>query len=116
MPIIFNKQHNLFKLDTKDSSYIIKIYDGGYLLHLYYGRKIPDDVVEGFDTRPRNASFAPKDKDVKNGDFAPDSAPIEYGTDGAGDYRISAIKAKNHHGDSVTDLRYKSHKIYARIS
>ncbi|MBQ3020133.1 MAG: alpha-galactosidase [Clostridia bacterium] len=113
MPIIFNEQHSLFKLDTKDSSYIIKIYDGGYLLHLYYGRKIPDDVVEGFDIRPRNASFSPVDKSMVGGDFAPDAAPIEYGTDGAGDYRISAIKARNYHGDSVTDLRYKSHKIYA---
>ena len=46
------------------------------------------------------------------GNFAPDSAPIEYGCDGAGDFRISAIKVKNHNGDSVTDLRYVCHEIY----
>ena len=40
MAIVFNEQSKTFKLDTSISSYIIKIYEGGYLLNLYYGRKI----------------------------------------------------------------------------
>ena len=63
-------------------------------------------MVEGFAIRARNASFSPADSVMGEGDFAPDSAPIEYGCDGAGDFRISAIKVQNHNGDSVTDLRY----------
>jgi hypothetical protein len=82
------------------------------LLNLYYGRKIPENMIEGFAIRARNASFSPADSVMGEGDFAPDSAPIEYGCDGAGDFRISAIKVQNHNGDSVTDLRYLSHKIY----
>ena len=112
MAIIFNEQSKTFKLDTSISSYIIKIYEGGYLLNLYYGRKIPENMVEGFTIRSKNASFSPADSVMGEGDFAPDSAPIEYGCDGAGDFRISAIKVQNHNGDSVTDLRYLSHKIY----
>lgn len=112
MSIIFNEKYNTFKLDTLVSSYVIKIYDGGYLLNLYYGRKIPNVNVEGFDIRPRNASFSPVDATMGEGEFSPDSAPIEYGSDGAGDFRISAIKIRNFNGDSVTDLRYRSHVIY----
>lgn len=112
MAIIFDEKNKTFNLDTGISSYILKIYDGGYLLNLYYGKKIPESCISGFDTRPRNASFAPYDKEIGDGDFSPDSAPIEYGADGAGDFRISAIKIKNSNGDSVTDIRYKSHKIY----
>ena len=49
MAIIFNEQSKTFKLDTSISSYIIKIYEGRYLLNLYYGRNIPENTVEGFD-------------------------------------------------------------------
>ncbi len=112
MPIVFNENCKTFKLDTSISSYIIKIYEGGYLLNLYYGRKIPETTLEGFDIRAKNASFSPADALMGEGIFAPDSASIEYGCDGAGDFRISAVKVRNHNGDSVTDLRYVSHKIY----
>ena len=111
MAIRFNRENNVFVLDTKTSSYVMKIYDGGYLLNLYYGRKIEGDNVEDFDIRAKNASFSPAAADVGEGDFAPDSAPIEYGCDGAGDFRVSAIKIRNRSGDSVTDLRYLSHEI-----
>lgn len=37
---------------------------------------------------------------------------MEYATNGAGDYRIAALSARNSNGDSVTDVRYVSHKIY----
>ena len=111
MAIRFNRENKVFVLDTKTSSYVMKIYDGGYLLNLYYGRKIVGDNVEDFDIRAKNASFSPAAADVGEGDFAPDSAPIEYGCDGAGDFRVSAIKIRNCSGDSVTDLRYLSHEI-----
>lgn len=112
MAIIFNEQHKTFKLDTNISSYIIKVYEGGYLLNLYYGRKIPEQNIKDVEIRSKNASFSPADASIGEGDFAPDTAPIEYGCDGAGDFRISAIKVRNSNGDSVTDLRYNSHKIY----
>lgn len=112
MAIIFDEQNKTFKLDTSISSYIVKICDGGYLTNLYYGRKIPESNLNGFDIRPRNAAFSPCDSVVGESAFSPDSAPIEYGCYGAGDFRISAIKVRNSNGDSVTDLRYLSHKIY----
>lgn len=112
MPITFNEESRIFKLDTSTSSYVIKIYEGNYLLNLYYGKKIDNYSIDSFKLRPRNASFSPYDADMGNGPFSPDSAPIEFGCDGAGDFRISAIKVRNHNGDTVTDLRYQSHIIY----
>ena len=41
MPIKFLEDKKVFKLDTASSSYIIALFDGGYLLHYYYGVKIP---------------------------------------------------------------------------
>ncbi|MBR1676926.1 MAG: alpha-galactosidase [Clostridia bacterium] len=112
MPIIYIKDKRRFKLDTLTSSYIIDIFDGGYLLNIYYGKRIDEDGVERR-LRMRNASFSPVDPKMGEGEFSPDSAPIEYGSDGAGDFRISALKICGDSGDSVTDIRYRSHKIYS---
>lgn len=38
---------------------------------------------------------------------------MEYGTSGVGYFRISALEIENSKGDSVTDIRYTGHKIYA---
>ena len=38
---------------------------------------------------------------------------MEYGCNGAGDFRISAFSVRNANGDSTTDIRYRDHRIYA---
>ena len=42
MPIIFDEQRKIFKLDTLESTYAIGIREG-FLIHLYYGKRISDD-------------------------------------------------------------------------
>ena len=112
MPIIYDSRNKTFKLDTATSSYIIKIYDENYILNLYYGAKIPDTYVPDRECVSPNASFSPANPVIGEHGFSPDSAPMEYGTNGAGDFRISALAVRNSNGDSVTDIRYMGHKIY----
>ena len=112
MPIIYDSKNKTFKLDTATSSYIIKIYDANYILNLYYGAKIPDTYVPDRECVSPNASFSPANPVIGEHGFSPDSAPMEYGTNGAGDFRISALAVRNSNGDSVTDIRYMGHKIY----
>ena len=112
MPIIYDSQNKTFKLDTATSSYIIKIYDENYILNLYYGAKIPDTYVPDRECVSPNASFSPANPVIGEYVFSPDTAPMEYGTNGAGDFRISALAVRNSNGDSVTDIRYMGHKIY----
>ena len=112
MPIIYDSQNKTFKLDTATSSYIIKIYDENYILNLYYGAKIPDTYVPHRECVSPNASFSLANPVIGEHGFSPDSAPMEYGTNGAADFRISALAVRNSNGDSVTDIRYTGHKIY----
>lgn len=112
MSIIFNEKQKTFKLDTSKSSYIIKIYDEGYILNLYYGAKIPDIYVPNREKVQPCASFSLANPIITENGFTPDTAPIEYGTNGAADFRISALSVRNQNGDSVTDVRYTGHKIY----
>ena len=110
MAIHFDASTATFKLDTVNSSYLIKIHETGRLLQLYYGSPIPDATITGRDLRRPTASFSPNDP---NCEFWPDAAPMEYGCNGSGDFRISALSVRNANGDSTTDIRYVSHRIYS---
>ena len=46
MPISFDPAKRLFRLDTKTSTYAFFVYRENYLVHLYYGAKIPDSDLE----------------------------------------------------------------------
>ena len=112
MAITFDRQHRVFKLDTSLSTYAFMVYRENYLVHLYYGAKIPDTDLSYLMGRSRFASFSPSNAKVDDPLFSVDIQPMEYPTNGAGDYRISALSVRNASGDSVTDIRYVSHKIY----
>ena len=112
MSIIFDSEKRMFKLDTSETSYVIGIYEENYLLGLYYGAKIPDINFRGFFKRNPSASFSPVNPVIGEHGFSPDTAPIEYGCNGAGDFRISALAIRNANGDTVTDIRYADHRIY----
>lgn len=112
MPILFDKNNKTFQLNTKTSSYIIKVFEEGYLLNLYYGAPIPETYISGRECRRGSVSFSPSNPFVKTPGFRPDTAPMEYGCNGAGDFRISALAVRNQNGDSVTDVRYMGHRIY----
>ena len=113
MPISFDQTTRTFKLDTATSTYMIRVYDQNYILNLYYGAKIPDATVPDREMLSPNASFSAADPVIGEHGFSPDTAPMEYGTLGAGDMRIAALAVRNKAGDSVTDIRYTGHKIYA---
>ncbi len=111
MSIIYDQKSRIFKLDTKTSSYLIQIYDEEYLVHLYYGARIPDIHAEHLAYRNTYASFSPGNPNLCDG-FSADVFPLEYPCNGTGDMRISALSVKNADGNTSTDVRYVSHKIY----
>lgn len=110
MPISYNEATRTFKLDTATSTYLISVYQEGYILNLYYGAKIPESYVPDREILPPSASFSAYSP---ASGFSPDVAPMEYGTFGAGDMRIAALAVRNRDGNNVTDIRYTGHKIYA---
>ncbi len=114
MLIIYDESKKTFKLDTPDSSYLIRVYEDNHLLNLYYGKYFPDTYIPGREAHARCGGFSPVYSQAlsDNSHFSPDAAPMEYGTNGAGDFRISALSVCNASGDSVTDIYYVDHKIY----
>ena len=113
MSVFFDSEKKIFKLDTATSSYIFQIYEQNYIVHLYYGAKIPDNNVVGLKYRGGFPSFSPNNINVDDWMFSPDVTPMEYPGEGTGDFRISAFSVRNADGNNSTDVRYVSHKIYS---
>ena len=61
MPISFDSEKRIFKLDTATSSYVFEIYEENYLVHLYYGAMIPDNNLTAFRYTGGFASFSRPD-------------------------------------------------------
>lgn len=114
--ISFDSKNKTFKLDTPNTSYVIGVVDFDQLVNLYYGDKIADtEGLEARSFRPRCASFSPLTSEYNTDahDFSPDCAPMEYGCNGCGDFRTSALSIRNVDGNTVTDMRYEGYRIYA---
>lgn len=108
MPIVYNEDTKTFLLQTKNTSYIMRIVKS-YLCHLYWGKK-----VRGFNlanlpvTIERPLSPNPDPQDYS---FSLDTVPLEYPAYGNSDFRTPACYAQYEDGSSVTNLQYKSHSI-----
>ena len=77
MPIIFDEQRKIFKLDTLESTYAIGIREG-FLIHLYYGKRISDDNLWTMPFRGYFASISPNNVSVDDYKFSLDVQPMEY--------------------------------------
>ncbi|MBQ4628710.1 MAG: alpha-galactosidase, partial [Clostridia bacterium] len=84
MSINYSDEFKSFYLNTPNTSYVFHINDGGFLVHDYYGKKIPECDLRYYSARPGRSSFSPRSAD---GTTTPDSAPMEYSVNGTGDYR-----------------------------
>ena len=99
----------LFHLKTRDFSYIIQVSEEGNLLHRYFGKKITK-FSEGNKIIYLDRSFSPSPI-TGNRTYSLDVLPLEYSSNGLGDFRTSAIDIRNKFG-STLDLKYKEYRIY----
>lgn len=100
----------LFKLDTKNTSYVIAVVDDEQFLgHVYYGQKLNDYHLDHL-LRIEEGPFVPSRNNRDRGSFL-DSFPMEYPAHGLGDYREDCISIRTGEGNTGLSLNYVSHKI-----
>ena len=108
--IFYNEKDKAFKLRANNTDYMMKVCEEGYLAHVYYGNKVPDEDLT-YLLRLDESPFTPATNDRDRASFM-DTLPFEYPCFGLGDYRESAFKIMDANGMSTCDLRYVSHKMY----
>ena len=110
MAVGYQQEDRIFALDTKHTSYRMKVDDYGFLLHLYYGGRVygnMDHLLTYYDR-----GFSGNPSDVGNDrTYSMDALPQEYPVMGVGDFRNSALIIHNTDGSDCCDLRYVGHEI-----
>ena len=105
---IFDK---LFKLNTKDSGYVLAVTEEGHIEHVYYGKRIPDTDVEALRLKNTIVLGTTVDYSGDKSGYSLDTLPLEYSGIGKGDFRHSPIELIMPDGSFVTDFVYESHNV-----
>lgn len=110
MAIYFQEENKVFTLQTKNSTYQMKVDGLGVLLHLYYGGKVSGNMDYLLTYYDRGFSGSPYEAG-NDRTYSLDALPQEYPVMGTGDYRSSALVIRNENGSEYCDLRYINHEI-----
>ncbi len=98
MSIIFNEQTKTITLQTKNTSYQMKIGNLDYLLHLYYGPTIYDADMN-YQIMQYDRGFSGNPYESRNArTFSLDAQPQEFSTQQQGDFRTTSIEVVNADG------------------
>ncbi|MDR0931556.1 MAG: hypothetical protein LBM70_00840, partial [Victivallales bacterium] len=109
MPITFNAKNRVFKLDAGNSTYAFMIEHSGYVAHLYFGGHIDSDALE-YLYCPMARAFSPNPEGTSM-EESRDVIPQEFGSNGIGDFHAPSAIVRQENGHSVTDFKYRSHRI-----
>lgn len=110
MAIIINK--DIFTIQTKNSTYQMKVDNNGVLLHAYYGEKT-DNTDKSLLSYQADRGFSGNPYSIGKSDrtYSLDSLPQEYSAFGVGDYRITALRVQNADGSQAAEWNYVGHHI-----
>ena len=110
MAAVFLEEEKIFKLDTRNTTYVIAVVDDEQFLgHVYYGKNLKEVHLDGL-LRIHENPFVPSRNNRDRVSFL-DSFPMEYPAHGLGDYRESCINIRTEKGNVGLALSYVSHKI-----
>ncbi len=111
MGIIFEQENQIFHLQTKNTSYIMKVVKNKYLSHVYWGRKILTPDMENAQLNRFIGFSAAADNEDQT--YSLDFVCQEYPTGCSTDFRIPAISVLFEDGSRNTQLLYKDFQIIA---
>ena len=106
--IKFDKENQIFYLNTKSTTYAFGIFGDAVLLHLYWGKLLHHDLhmdllTSDFRRRPLTA----KDFGVLSSEIL----PLEFSASGSTDLRIPTFRCVHNDGSSVSEFKYIDHEI-----
>ena len=111
MSILINEEEKIFNLQTKNTSYIMKVVKDKYLSHVYWGKKIKTPDMENASLL-RNLGFS-ANTELEDRSYSLDYVNQEYPTGCGTDFRTPAISVLFEDGSRVLELEYDCYKIEA---
>ncbi|MQS76236.1 alpha-galactosidase [Lactobacillus halodurans] len=110
MTILVDKKKKLFTLQTKNTTYQMKVGKFDHLYHIYYGKRIDhQDLSYLMYNGPSH--YVPYPHEAKNRVGSLTLLSQEYPTVGTGDLGSVALDLENYDGTRVVDLKYKNIEV-----
>lgn len=103
-------QDDRFDIVTKNTLYQMKADEYGVLYHLWYGAKTDCHMDYLLDYPDVGFSGNPYDVGDKR-TYSLDTLPLEYASDGTGDFRTPAISITQEDGSTALDLRFQEYRL-----
>ncbi len=103
-------ENNIFKLDTKSTSYIFRVAPNGKLENIHYGPRLKWQSFDAVMLKNTIALGSCVDYDT-SAPCSLDNVLLEYSENGKGDFRHSPIELIMPDGAYVSDFVYHSHEI-----
>lgn len=110
MAIRYWKEKQIVSIDTKNTTYQMKVDSCGFLIHLYYGAKVNGAMDYLLTYADRGFSGNPAEAGADR-TYSLDVLPQEYPTWGTGDYRNAALLIQNADHSESCKLQYAGHTI-----
>ena len=109
--ITYDKEKQIFTLETKNTSYIIGILRDKILLNLHYGKKIKNFNYSLGDLAIPGRAYTSVEEGL-DGAGQSEIHSLDFSTFGSADLRLPTLHLKYSDGSSVSCFKYRSHKIY----
>lgn len=111
MGIQYFEKERIFKLDTKKTSYLIGIVDEEkFVCHIYYGKRLSGHRAE-YLMRTAESPFLPS-QNARDRQVVLDCLPMEYTSNGVGDYKESTIIVRTKAGNVAVQPTFESYRIF----
>ena len=110
MSIYIDQEKLQFHLQTATASYVFQVLPSGYLVHLYYGKKLRDTDLSWLHVRTERASFSPNPV-PEDRTISFDTLPVELPVYGTSDFRNPAIQLELENGSTVSEFTYTGHRL-----
>ena len=111
MLIKVDEEKKIFKLDSGSSSYIMMVNDRNFLVHGYWGKKLPSGDYSYMSETWGHSSFEACE-DEENCWTSPNVMRMEFPVSGRWDVKKTAMEIQHEDGSNYLDLRYKSYNLH----
>ena len=105
--IIFDKESEIFYLNTKNTTYAIGVWNNDKIIHRYWGKGISNCLHKTDMADYPLRWYLPNDLE----ETCSDVVPFEYSTWGNADMRIPSVEFTFSDGSRVSNLTYKGYEI-----
>jgi len=112
MGITFDQGTRTFHLQAKDTSYVFQATPSGYLVHLFWGKKVrPADLSYLARAGAVGRAFSPGPVCEEGMPFSLDTTPLEYPSFGTSDLRAPAFHVQQPNGATASELTVRAHEL-----